>query len=74
MATRGCINSPDCFCHICSNYTVKKLKDGIFVGPGIKKLMRDPNFEDIMETKEKVTRTSFKLTVIGFLGNKTTGQ
>ena len=24
MATRGCINSPDCFCYICGNYTIKK--------------------------------------------------
>ncbi|GFU08474.1 uncharacterized protein TNCV_2495591 [Trichonephila clavipes] len=24
MATRGCVNSPNCFCYICGSYTVKK--------------------------------------------------
>ena len=29
MASRGCINSPDCFCHICGTYTVKKQQRNI---------------------------------------------
>ena len=45
------------------------LKEGIFVEPDIRRLMRDPNFVDKMETKEKAAWTSFKLVVTGFLGN-----
>ena len=29
MATRGCINSPDCYCYICGNYTIKKRQRSI---------------------------------------------
>ena len=29
MATRGCINSPDCFCYICGYYTIKKRQRNI---------------------------------------------
>ena len=36
-----------------------KLKEGIFVRPDIRKLMRDPNFVK-METKENSAWTSFK--------------
>ena len=46
-----------------------KLKKGIFVGTDIRKLMRDPNFLEKMETKEKAAWTFFKLVVTGFLGN-----
>ncbi|CAG9834269.1 unnamed protein product [Diabrotica balteata] len=38
--------------------------------PDIRKLMRDPNFMDKMETNEKAAWTSLKLVVTGFLGNK----
>ncbi|GFU90785.1 uncharacterized protein TNCV_4870171 [Trichonephila clavipes] len=30
MATRGCVNSPNCFCYICGSYTVKKQQRNIF--------------------------------------------
>ncbi|GFU79385.1 uncharacterized protein TNCV_871561 [Trichonephila clavipes] len=29
MATRGCVNSPNCFCYICGSYTVKKQQRNI---------------------------------------------
>ncbi|GFX60909.1 hypothetical protein TNCV_2275421 [Trichonephila clavipes] len=29
MATRGCINSPNCICYICGSYTVKKQQKNI---------------------------------------------
>ncbi|GFU89569.1 uncharacterized protein TNCV_4538911 [Trichonephila clavipes] len=29
MATRGCVNSPTCFCYICGSYTVKKQQRNI---------------------------------------------
>lgn len=32
-----------------------KLKEGVFVGPDIRKRMRDENFDTKMEMKEKTT-------------------
>ena len=29
MASRGCVNSPDSFCYICGNFTVKKQQRNI---------------------------------------------
>ncbi|GFT83280.1 uncharacterized protein TNCV_3003641 [Trichonephila clavipes] len=29
MGTRGCVNSPNCFCYICGSYTVKKQQRNI---------------------------------------------
>ncbi|GFV27724.1 uncharacterized protein TNCV_4169461 [Trichonephila clavipes] len=29
MTTRGCVNSPNCFCYICGSYTVKKQQRNI---------------------------------------------
>ncbi|GFV59594.1 uncharacterized protein TNCV_4259871 [Trichonephila clavipes] len=29
MATRGCVNSPNCFCYICGSYTVKEQQRNI---------------------------------------------
>ncbi|GFY04993.1 uncharacterized protein TNCV_561251 [Trichonephila clavipes] len=47
-----------------------KLKEGIFVGPDIRKLLKDETFVTKMEMKEKNAWNSFKLVVTGFLGNK----
>lgn len=63
----------ECFRYLCGLFpglSEAKLKEGIFVGPDIRKLMTDPNFVDKMETKERAAWTSFKLVVTGFLGNK----
>ena len=60
------------FKYLCGEFlglSKAKLKEGIFVGPDIRKLMRDPSFVDKMETKEKAAWTSFKLVATGFLGN-----
>jgi len=47
-----------------------KLKEGIFIGPDIRKLMKDENFDKTMNRNEKEAWTGFKLVVTGFLGNK----
>lgn len=47
-----------------------KLKEGVFVGPDLRKLMRDENFATKMEMNEKNAWISFKLVVTGFLVNK----
>lgn len=46
-----------------------KIKEGVFIGPQIKKLMQDSDFEKSLEKVEKVAWKSFKDVVTGFLGN-----
>ena len=52
-----------CFCGEFLGLSKAKLKEGIFVVTGIRKLMRDPNFVDKMETKERAAWTFFKIVV-----------
>lgn len=47
-----------------------KIKEGIFVGPQIRKLMQDQEFENYLTIKEKLAWQCFKKVVHGFLGNK----
>ena len=46
-----------------------KLKESIFIGPDIRKLMTDIVFENKMKKIERVAGTSFKEVVKKFLGN-----
>ncbi len=62
----------DCFKYICSKFptlTYEKLKAGIFVGPQIRKLMLDTDFEKNMNCMELQAWDSFKNVVKCFLGN-----
>ncbi|GFS69423.1 uncharacterized protein TNCV_3401091 [Trichonephila clavipes] len=62
----------ECFKHLCEQFpglSDAKLKEGIFVGPDIRKLLKDETFVTKMEMKEKNAWNSLKL-VTGFLGNK----
>jgi hypothetical protein len=46
----------NCFKYLCSEFpglSEAKLKEGIFVGPGIRKLILDEMFETTMMLKEK---------------------
>lgn len=47
-----------------------KIKEGVFVGPQIKKLMKDPEFDKTLDKLEKIAWKSFKDVVNGFLGNE----
>ena len=47
-----------------------KIKGGIFVGPRIRKLMKDPKFTGKMSVLEKRAWQSFVSVVNGFLGSK----
>lgn len=51
------------------NLSDAKIKEGIFVGPDIRKLMKDDDFEKTMTSVEKNAWTSFKSLVENFLGN-----
>lgn len=62
----------ECFKYLCEKFphlSEAKLKEGVFVGPDIRKMMFDSNFENKMTTKEKEAWTSFKQVVTKFLGN-----
>ena len=46
-----------------------KLKEGIFVGPEIRRLMKSNEIEMVMQEDEKEAWTAFKEVVNKFLGN-----
>ncbi|GBN56218.1 hypothetical protein AVEN_222484-1 [Araneus ventricosus] len=63
----------ECFKYLCGQFpglSEAKLKEGVFVGPGIRKMMKDDNFETKMETNERKAWESFKLIITSYLGNK----
>ena len=47
-----------------------KVKEGIFVGPQIRQLVKDPAFDRVLEGKEKEAWEALKGVIHGFLGNK----
>ena len=47
-----------------------KIKEGIFVGPQIRNLLKDEHFDTILEGKEKKAWDNFRLVTKNFLGNK----
>lgn len=62
----------DCFRYLCSKFpklSEAKLKEGVFTGPDIRKLLSDPLFSETMGEKEKEAWDSFKDVVHRFLGN-----
>ncbi|GBM32553.1 hypothetical protein AVEN_187143-1 [Araneus ventricosus] len=63
----------ECFKYFCDQFSglsEAKLKEGVFVGSDIRKMMKDENFDTKMETTERKTWESVKLVIISFLGNK----
>ncbi|GBN50607.1 hypothetical protein AVEN_77669-1 [Araneus ventricosus] len=62
-----------CFKYLCDQFPglpEAKLKEDVFVGPDIRKIMKDENFDTKMETSERKAWESFKLVFTSFLGNK----
>ncbi|GBO20763.1 hypothetical protein AVEN_221116-1, partial [Araneus ventricosus] len=49
--------------------SVAKIKEGVFVGPQIKQLFRDPKFEKLLRSKEKQVWDAFYQVSTNFLGN-----
>ncbi|GBL69401.1 hypothetical protein AVEN_35913-1, partial [Araneus ventricosus] len=63
----------ECFKYLCDQFPglpEAKLKEGVFVGPDIRKMMKDENFELKIEKNERKTWKSFNLVITSFLGNK----
>jgi hypothetical protein len=62
----------DCFKYILQKFpglSYEKVKEGFFVGPQIRKLMKDQQFENTMKSVERKAWVSFKNVVDNFLGN-----
>lgn len=49
-----------------------KLKEGIFVGPQIRQVMLDPNFDSVLKPDELEAWNAFKAVATQFLGNEKT--
>ena len=56
-------------CHVFPELSIKKLKGGIFDGPQVRKLIRDPEFEKSTTKLEYEAWKAFVLVVKNFLGN-----
>ncbi|GBO33533.1 hypothetical protein AVEN_139181-1 [Araneus ventricosus] len=62
----------ECFRYLCSMFpkvSEAKLKEGVFTGPDIRKLLFDSLFSETMGDKEKEAWDSFKHVVHRFLEN-----
>lgn len=62
-----------CFKYLCQKFphlSEAKLKEGVFTGPDIRKMMFDVNFESTMTSNEKEAWISFKQVVTKFMGNE----
>ena len=46
------------------------MKEGIFIGPQIRDLIKDEYFDTVLQVDVKVAWHSFKFVVKGFLGNR----
>ena len=60
------------FTYLCGKFpklTFKKVKAGVFVGPQIRQLFKDQQFEAVLSDKEKAAWQPFEKFSNGFLGN-----
>ncbi|GBM59926.1 hypothetical protein AVEN_180808-1 [Araneus ventricosus] len=67
----------ECFKYLCDLFpglSEAKLKEGVYVRPDIRKMMKGDNFETKMETNERKAWESFKLAITSFLGKKVPKQ
>ena len=61
------------FLYLCSKFPTlseAKLREGIFVGPDIRKLLNDPAFDASLNRLEMCAWEAFKAVVTNFLGNR----
>ena len=62
----------DAFQHLSTLFaglSAAKLKEGIFVGPQIREVLKDTDFEELLNLKELRAWAAFKSVCSGFLGN-----
>ncbi|KAI6647494.1 Receptor-type tyrosine-protein phosphatase epsilon-like [Oopsacas minuta] len=68
----GKTNSAGCL-HLVGKFpklSEAKIKEGVFVGPHIRQVFRDPDFEKTLSELEMSAWNSFKWVCENFLGNK----
>jgi hypothetical protein len=69
---KALLKEGECFKYLCRKFPDQsdaKLKEGIFVGPYIRKLFSDDLFETTMKTVEREAWNAFKEVISKFLGN-----
>ena len=62
----------DAFRYLCNKFpelSYAKVKEGVFIGPQIRKIIADSHFEDLLSRTEKKAWLAFKSVVANFLGN-----
>ena len=72
LFTKALDKDGDCFTYLCQAFpvlTMEKLKAGIFDGPQIWQLIRDPDFENSMNEEKREAWKAFILVVKNFLEN-----
>ena len=57
------------FQHLFPGLSAAKLKEGIFVGPQIREVLKDTDFEELLNLKELRAWEAFKSVCSGFIGN-----
>ena len=60
------------FTYLCGKFprlSLEKVKAGVFIGPQIRQLFKDQQFEAVLSDKEKAAWQSFEKVSNGFLGN-----
>ena len=60
------------FTYLCGKFprlTFEKVKAGVFIGPQIRRLSKDQQFEAVLSDKEKAAWLNFEKVSNGFLGN-----
>lgn len=65
-------NNSDAFRHLSNTFpelSYAKVKEGVFIGPQIRKIIADSHFEDLLSSTEKDAWLAFKSVVANFLGN-----
>ena len=70
--TKAMDKDGDCFTYLCQAFpglSVEKLKAGIFDGPQIRQLIRDPEFENSINEEELEAWKAFFLVVKNICGN-----
>jgi hypothetical protein len=58
--------------YLCEKFprlSFEKVKSGLFIGPQIRQLFKDQQFEAVLSDKEKAAWQSFEKVSNGFLGN-----
>ena len=65
-------NDSDAFQYLCKKFpklSYAKVKEGVFIGPQIRKIIADRYFDDLLDGNASEAWVAFKSVVANFLGN-----